>query len=211
MRVDEATQHSDTHMADAPINEALESISTRPRSQPSLPPAPPPTAAPASRKRYRVTAPAAEVERSLASVAEGDTTIDNEEEEDEDEDEEDEEDADEEDEEDADEDAEDAEEDAEDEEEYAEDEEKEENAEEKSKAEAKEDEEKKEEDGMSQNHSCFAIYQSLSVNASPLAAFIFNNATGTVQHKIVKKDVDCIIAEVNRDGMYIVCVYMLTR
>ena len=63
---------------------------------------------------------------------------------------------------------------------------------------------------MSQNHSCFAIYQSLSVNASPLAAFIFH-ATGTVQHKIVKKDVDCIIAEVNRDGMYIVCVYMLTR
>jgi flagellar biosynthesis GTPase FlhF len=194
MRVDEATQHSDTHMADAPINEALESISTRPRSQPSLPPAPPPTAAPASRKRYRVTAPAAEVERSLASVAEGDTTIDNEEEEDEDAedaDEEENEDADEEDEEDAEEDAEDA--------------------EEKSKAEAKEDEEKKEEDGMSQNHSCFAIYQSLSVNASPLAAFIFNNATGTVQHKIVKKDVDCIIAEVNRDGMYILCVYMLTR
>jgi hypothetical protein len=44
------------------------------------------------------------------------------------------------------------------------------------------------------------------VNANPLAASIFSATTaGTVQHEIVKKDVDCIIAEVDRDGM---CVYM---
>jgi hypothetical protein len=40
------------------------------------------------------------------------------------------------------------------------------------------------------------------VNANPLAASIFSATTaGTVQHEIVKKDVDCIIAEVDRDGM----------
>jgi hypothetical protein len=76
---EEMTQRSDdAHMVDEPTNEALEPISTPSQSQPSSPPPPP---APSSRKRYRVTAPAA-VERSLASVvqqvAEGDTTIDNE-------------------------------------------------------------------------------------------------------------------------------------
>ena len=80
---EEMTQRSDdAHMVDEPTNEALEPISTPSQSQPSSPP--PPPAAPSGRKRYRVTAPAA-VERSLASVvqqvAEGDTTIDNEEEE----------------------------------------------------------------------------------------------------------------------------------
>ena len=46
------------------------------------------------------------------------------------------------------------------------------------------------------------------MNASPLAAFIFGaaDAADTVQHEIVKKDVDCIIAEVGRDGMYCVRV-----
>jgi hypothetical protein len=45
------------------------------------------------------------------------------------------------------------------------------------------------------------------VNANPLAASIFSATTaGTVQHEIVKKDVDCIIAEVDRDGM---CVSVL--
>jgi hypothetical protein len=78
---EEMTQRSDdAHMVDEPTNEALEPISTPSQSQPSSPPLP----APSGRKRYRVTAPAA-VERSLASVvqqvAEGDTTIDNEEEE----------------------------------------------------------------------------------------------------------------------------------
>jgi hypothetical protein len=78
---EEMTQRSDdAHMVDEPTNEALEPISTPSQSQPSSPPPPP---APSSRKRYRKTAPAA-VERSLASVvqqvAEGDTTIDNEEE-----------------------------------------------------------------------------------------------------------------------------------
>jgi hypothetical protein len=78
---EEMTQRSDdAHMVDEPTNEALEPISTSSQSQPSSPPPPP---APSGRKRYRVTAPAA-VERSLASVvqqvAEGDTTIDNEEE-----------------------------------------------------------------------------------------------------------------------------------
>jgi hypothetical protein len=80
---EEMTQRSDdAHMVDEPTNEALEPISTSSQSQPSFPP--PPPAAPSGRKRYRVTAPAA-VERSLASVvqqaAEGDTTIDKEEEE----------------------------------------------------------------------------------------------------------------------------------
>jgi hypothetical protein len=79
---EEMTQRSDAaHMVDEPTNEALEPISTPSQSQPSSPPPPPP--APSGRKRYRVPAPAA-VERSLASVvsqvAEGDTTIDNEEE-----------------------------------------------------------------------------------------------------------------------------------
>lgn len=48
------------------------------------------------------------------------------------------------------------------------------------------------------------------MNANPLAAFIFD-AEGTVQQEIVKKDVDCIIAEVEREGMYMrmcVCVCM---
>jgi hypothetical protein len=80
---EEVTQCSDdAHMVDEPTNEVLEPISTPSQSQPSSPP--PPPAAPSGRKRYRVTAPAA-VERSLASVvrqvAEGDTTIDKEEEE----------------------------------------------------------------------------------------------------------------------------------
>ena len=79
---EEMTQRSDdAHMVDEPTNEALEPISTPSQSQPS---SPPPLPAPSGRKRYRVTVPAA-VERSLASVvqqvAEGDTTIDNEEEE----------------------------------------------------------------------------------------------------------------------------------
>ena len=40
------------------------------------------------------------------------------------------------------------------------------------------------------------------MNANPLAASIFDATTaGIVQHEIVKKDVDCIIAEVDRDGM----------
>ena len=41
------------------------------------------------------------------------------------------------------------------------------------------------------------------MNANPLARFIFNVTTtsDTVQHEVVKKDVDCIIAEVDRDGM----------
>jgi hypothetical protein len=41
------------------------------------------------------------------------------------------------------------------------------------------------------------------VNANPLAGFIFDVTTagGFVQHEVVKKDVDCIIAEVDRDGM----------
>jgi hypothetical protein len=40
------------------------------------------------------------------------------------------------------------------------------------------------------------------VNANPLAASIFGaTIAGIVQHKIVKKDVDCIIAEVDTDGM----------
>lgn len=38
-------------------------------------------------------------------------------------------------------------------------------------------------------------------NANPLAAFVFRAAAGTVQQEIVKKDVDCIIANVHRDGM----------
>ena len=40
------------------------------------------------------------------------------------------------------------------------------------------------------------------MNANPLTASIFGATTaGIVQHEIVKKDVDCIIAEVDRDGM----------
>jgi hypothetical protein len=41
------------------------------------------------------------------------------------------------------------------------------------------------------------------VNANPLAGSIFDATTagGIVQHEVVKKDVDCIIAEVDRDGM----------
>lgn len=46
------------------------------------------------------------------------------------------------------------------------------------------------------------------MNANPLAASIFDGAAAsTVQHEIVKKDIDCIIAEVDRDGMCVcVCV-----
>ena len=46
------------------------------------------------------------------------------------------------------------------------------------------------------------------MNANPLAAFIYDAAAaGTVKHEIVKKDIDCIIAEVDRDGMYMcICV-----
>ena len=41
------------------------------------------------------------------------------------------------------------------------------------------------------------------MNANPLTRSIFGVTTvgGIVQHKVVKKDVDCIIAEVDRDGM----------
>ena len=41
------------------------------------------------------------------------------------------------------------------------------------------------------------------MNANPLAGSIFDATTagGIVQHEVVKKDVDCIIAEVDRDGM----------
>ena len=41
------------------------------------------------------------------------------------------------------------------------------------------------------------------MNANPLAGSIFDVTTagGIVQHEVVKKDVDCIIAEVDRDGM----------
>ena len=42
------------------------------------------------------------------------------------------------------------------------------------------------------------------MNANPLAGFIFDvtTADSIVQHEVVKKDVDCIIAEVDRDGMW---------
>jgi len=54
------------------------------------------------------------------------------------------------------------------------------------------------------------------VNANPLAASILDAAAAsTVKHKIIKKDVDCIIAVVDRDGMcicvYYVCVDSLMR
>ena len=41
------------------------------------------------------------------------------------------------------------------------------------------------------------------MNANPLTGSIFDvtTADGIVQHEVVKKDVDCIIAEVGRDGM----------
>ena len=41
------------------------------------------------------------------------------------------------------------------------------------------------------------------MNANPLTRSIFGvmTAGNFVQHKVVKKDVDCIIAEVDRDGM----------
>ena len=41
------------------------------------------------------------------------------------------------------------------------------------------------------------------MNANPLAGFIFyvTTADSIVQHEIMKKDIDCIIAEVDRDGM----------
>ena len=41
------------------------------------------------------------------------------------------------------------------------------------------------------------------MNANPLTRFIFDVTTvgDFVQHEVVKKDVDCIIAEVDRDGM----------
>jgi hypothetical protein len=77
------------HMVDEPTEEALEPISSHPRSLPSPPPAPPAPPAPSRRKQYRMTraaavavaaAAAAAVEQSLASVvwqaAEGDSTID---------------------------------------------------------------------------------------------------------------------------------------
>jgi hypothetical protein len=47
------------------------------------------------------------------------------------------------------------------------------------------------------------------VNANPLVASIFDEATGgAVKHETVKKDIDCIIAEVDIDGT---CVYVLTH
>ena len=41
------------------------------------------------------------------------------------------------------------------------------------------------------------------MNANPLTRFIFGVKTtdSIVRHEVVKKDVDCIIAEVDRDGM----------
>ena len=47
------------------------------------------------------------------------------------------------------------------------------------------------------------------MNANPLAGCVFRAAEpGTVQHEIVKKDIDCIIADVGIDGMYIyMCVW----
>jgi hypothetical protein len=53
------------------------------------------------------------------------------------------------------------------------------------------------------------------VNANPLAGFIFGVTTTSdiVQHEVVKKDVDCIIAEVDRDGMcggFFLCFVILT-
>ena len=40
------------------------------------------------------------------------------------------------------------------------------------------------------------------MNANPLTRFIFGVKTtdSIVRHEVVKKDVDCIIAEVDRDG-----------
>ena len=52
----------------------------------------------------------------------------------------------------------------------------------------------------------------LLVNANALTASIFDAAiAGTVQHEIVKKDVDCIIAEVGREGACVVCVCACVR
>ena len=52
----------------------------------------------------------------------------------------------------------------------------------------------------------------LLVNANALTASIFDAAiAGTVQHEIVKKDVDCIIAEVGREGACAVCVCACVR
>ena len=54
------------------------------------------------------------------------------------------------------------------------------------------------------------------MNANPLAGFIFgvtSTAGGFVEHEVVKKDVDCIIAEVDRDGMcggFFLCFVILT-
>lgn len=50
-------------------------------------------------------------------------------------------------------------------------------------------------------------FVNLSVNANPLTGCIFNAAAkaGTIQHEIVKRDIDGIIAQVKRDGMC-VCV-----
>lgn len=42
------------------------------------------------------------------------------------------------------------------------------------------------------------------MNANPLtSSIIAAGKAGSIQHEIVKKDIDCIIAEVDRDGMYV--------
>ena len=49
------------------------------------------------------------------------------------------------------------------------------------------------------------------MNANPLtSSIIAAGKAGSIQHEIVKKDIDCIIAEVDRDGMY-VCVCECVR
>ena len=40
----------------------------------------------------------------------------------------------------------------------------------------------------------------LVADMNPLATFVFRGAAGTVQQEIVKKDIDCIIAKVDRYG-----------
>jgi hypothetical protein len=51
------------------------------------------------------------------------------------------------------------------------------------------------------------ITESLSANANPLLASIFDakTAKGTLKHEIVKRDIDCIIAKVKSEGMCVLC------
>src|SRR6185312_11658184 len=66
-----------------------------------------------------------------------------------------------------------------------------------------EEEEEEKEEGVfnSATALCFIIHSLSPGNAISLAANVFRGTSDTVQQIVVKRDVDCIVATVDSDGM----------